>query len=132
MIYAAWGHREGNTGYWWAMESRNKKTLTWTCRGGGDRAAARRAVRCGAENFRLASWARLWAGRIPSYQPRLIMARITTFGRSRTAQQRSGFAAIGSAFGGLVSQWHTGPARRCGTRVYPDYLTGLFSAFESW
>src|SRR5436190_386411 len=62
--------------------------------------------------------------------PRLIMARITAFGQTGPLRQGPGYAAIGSAFGGT---WYVSghadrpPARP--TPVYPDYLTGLFTAF---
>jgi crotonobetainyl-CoA:carnitine CoA-transferase CaiB-like acyl-CoA transferase len=58
------------------------------------------------------------------------MARITAFGQTGPMRQGPGYAAIGSAFGGT---WYINghadrpPARP--TPVYPDYLTGLFTAF---
>src|SRR5437667_10222713 len=58
------------------------------------------------------------------------MARITAFGQTGPLNQGPGYAAIGSAFGGT---WYlNGPADRPPARptpVYPDYLTGLFTAF---
>ena len=58
------------------------------------------------------------------------MARITAFGQTGPLRQGPGFAAIASAFGGT---WYlNGPADRPPSRptpVYPDYLTGLFTAF---
>ena len=62
--------------------------------------------------------------------PSLVMARITAFGQTGPLRQGPGFAAIGSAFGGT---WYlNGPADRPPSRptpVYPDYMTGLFTAF---
>src|SRR5437667_12429623 len=58
------------------------------------------------------------------------MARITAFGQDGPLKDGPGYAAIGSAFGGT---WYVnGPADRPPSRptpVYPDYLTGLFTAF---
>ncbi|HET7341583.1 MAG TPA: CaiB/BaiF CoA-transferase family protein, partial [Methylomirabilota bacterium] len=62
--------------------------------------------------------------------PRLVMARITAFGQTGPRRDGPGYAAIGSAFGGT---WYVnGPADRPPARptpVYPDYMTGLFTAF---
>jgi formyl-CoA transferase len=58
------------------------------------------------------------------------MARITAFGQTGPLRQGPGFAAIASAFGGtwyLNGHADRPPARP--TPVYPDYLTGLFTAF---
>src|SRR5438046_9823678 len=58
------------------------------------------------------------------------MARITAFGQTGPLNQGPGYAAIASAFGGT---WYVNghadrpPARP--TPVYPDYMTGLFTAF---
>jgi crotonobetainyl-CoA:carnitine CoA-transferase CaiB-like acyl-CoA transferase len=58
------------------------------------------------------------------------MARITAFGQTGPLRDGPGYAAIGSAFGGT---WYVnGPADRPPARptpVYPDYMTGLFTAF---
>jgi crotonobetainyl-CoA:carnitine CoA-transferase CaiB-like acyl-CoA transferase len=84
------------------------------------------------ENFRpgvLESWGLGWA-ELRQLRPSLIMARITAFGQTGPLRQGPGFAAIASAFGGT---WYmNGPADRPPSRptpVYPDYLTGLFTAF---
>jgi crotonobetainyl-CoA:carnitine CoA-transferase CaiB-like acyl-CoA transferase len=60
----------------------------------------------------------------------MVMARITAFGQTGPLRQGPGFAAIASAFGGtwyLNGHADRPPARP--TPVYPDYLTGLFTAF---
>src|SRR5215467_6996620 len=63
-------------------------------------------------------------------RPSLVMARVTAFGQTGPLRQGPGFAAIASAFGGT---WYlNGPADRPPSRptpVYPDYLTGIFTAF---
>jgi crotonobetainyl-CoA:carnitine CoA-transferase CaiB-like acyl-CoA transferase len=84
------------------------------------------------ENFRpgvLESWGLGWED-LRGLRPSLIMARVTAFGQTGPLRQGPGFAAIASAFGGT---WYLNgaagrpPARP--TPVYPDYLTGLFTAF---
>jgi formyl-CoA transferase len=129
------GPSEGNTGYWWAMENRNKKTLTLDLHSARGQEIVRQLVaQCDVvlENFRpgvLERWHLGWED-LSRINPRLIMARITTFGQTGPRSNGPGFAAIGSAFGG---NWYVNgspdqpPVRP--TPVYPDYLTGLFSAF---
>src|SRR5206468_1756243 len=84
------------------------------------------------ENFRpgvLERWGLGWDA-LHAINPRLVMARITAFGQTGPLNQGPGYAAIGSAFGGT---WYVNgsadrpPARP--TPVYPDYMTGLFTAF---
>jgi crotonobetainyl-CoA:carnitine CoA-transferase CaiB-like acyl-CoA transferase len=129
------GPSEGDSGYWWAMENRNKKTLTLDLHNARGQELVRQLVRqCDVvlENFRpgvLERWHLGWED-LSRINPRLIMARITTFGQTGPRSNGPGFAAIGSAFGG---NWYLSgtpdqpPVRP--TPVYPDYLTGLFSAF---
>src|SRR6266446_4792377 len=84
------------------------------------------------ENFRpgvLERWGLGWEA-LHAINPRLVMARITAFGQTGPLNQGPGYAAIASAFGGT---WYVNghadrpPARP--TPVYPDYMTGLFTAF---
>jgi formyl-CoA transferase len=62
--------------------------------------------------------------------PGMVMARVTAFGQTGPLKDGPGYAAIGSAFDGT---WYVNghadrpPARP--TPVYPDYMTGLFTAF---
>jgi formyl-CoA transferase len=84
------------------------------------------------ENFRpgvLESWGLGWDV-LRALRPSLVMARITAFGQTGPLRQGPGFAAIASAFGGT---WYlNGPVDHPPSRptpVYPDYLTGLFTAF---
>jgi crotonobetainyl-CoA:carnitine CoA-transferase CaiB-like acyl-CoA transferase len=84
------------------------------------------------ENFRpgvLEGWGLGWDA-LHALNPRMVMARITAFGQTGPLRHGPGYAAIGSAFGGT---WYVNghadrpPARP--TPVYPDYMTGLFTAF---
>src|SRR4029077_12198828 len=84
------------------------------------------------ENFRpgvLERWGLGWES-LHAINPRLVMARITAFGQTGPLNQGPGYAAIGSAVGGardVNGSAPRPPARP--TPVYPDYMTGLFTAF---
>jgi formyl-CoA transferase/succinyl-CoA--D-citramalate CoA-transferase len=129
------GPSEGDCGYWWAVENRNKKVFTLDLHHPKGQELVRKLVPlCDVvlENFRpgvLERWHLGW-DELSRINPRLIMARITAFGQTGPRRHGPGFAAIGSAFGG---NWYLNgspdqpPVRP--TPVYPDYLTGLFTAF---
>jgi formyl-CoA transferase len=129
------GPSEQNVGYWWAVDNRNKKAITVDLHHPKGQEIVRRLVPqvdVVTENFRpgtLERWHLGWED-LSRINPRLVMARITTFGQTGPWHNGPGFAAIGSAFGGT---WYiNGPADRPPSRptpVYPDYMTGLFTAF---
>ena len=129
------GPTEQNVGYWWAVDNRNKKVMTLDVHHPKGQEIVRRLVplvNVVTENFRpgtLERWHVGWED-LSRINPRLVMARITTFGQTGPWRNGPGFAAIGSAFGGT---WYiNGPADRPPSRptpVYPDYMTGLFTAF---
>jgi crotonobetainyl-CoA:carnitine CoA-transferase CaiB-like acyl-CoA transferase len=129
------GPAEDGQSYWFAVDNRNKKLMTLDMHlpKGQDivRELARRSDVV-LENFRpgvLEKWGLGWE-QLHAINPRLIMARITAFGQHGPLKDGPGYAAIGSAFGGT---WYVNgaadrpPARP--TPVYPDYMTGLFTAF---
>jgi crotonobetainyl-CoA:carnitine CoA-transferase CaiB-like acyl-CoA transferase len=129
------GPAEEGVGYWFAVDNRNKKLMTLDLHAPKGQEIVRRLVpHCDVvlENFRpgvLERWGLGWDA-LSAINPRLVMARITAFGQTGPLRQGPGYAAIGSAFGGT---WYVNghadrpPARP--TPVYPDYLTGLFTAF---
>ena len=129
------GPTEDGTNYWWAVDNRNKKVMTLDLRTAKGQELVRRMVPlCDVviENFRpgvLESWGLGWE-ELSKLRPSLVMARVTAFGQTGPLRQGPGFAAIASAFGGT---WYlNGPADRPPSRptpVYPDYLTGIFTAF---
>jgi len=129
------GPIEDGVSYWYAVDNRNKKVVTLDLRTPAGQDIVRRLVPlCDVvlENFRpgvLERWGLGWDA-LHAINPRLVMARITAFGQTGPLRDGPGYAAIGSAFGGT---WYLNghddrpPARP--TPVYPDYLTGLFTAF---
>lgn len=129
------GPAEDGCNYWFAVDNRGKKVMTLDLRTSKGQEIVRRLVPlCDVviENFRpgvLESWGLGWE-ELRALRPSLIMARITAFGQTGPLRQGPGFAAIASAFGGT---WYlNGPADHAPARptpVYPDYLTGLFTAF---
>ena len=129
------GPTEDGVNYWFAQDNRGKKVITLDLHTPKGQEIVRRLVpMCDVviENFRpgvLESWGLGWEA-LSALRPSLIMARITAFGQTGPLRQGPGFAAIASAFGGT---WYlNGPADHPPSRptpVYPDYLTGLFTAF---
>jgi crotonobetainyl-CoA:carnitine CoA-transferase CaiB-like acyl-CoA transferase len=129
------GPAEDGHSYWFAVDNRNKKLMTLDLHLPKGQEIVRRLVaQCDVvlENFRpgvLEKWGLGWET-LHAVNPRLVMARITAFGQTGPLNQGPGYAAIGSAFGGT---WYVnGPADRPPARptpVYPDYMTGLFTAF---
>jgi crotonobetainyl-CoA:carnitine CoA-transferase CaiB-like acyl-CoA transferase len=129
------GPSEDGTSYWFAVDNRNKKLMTLDLHQAAGQDIVRRLVaRCDVvlENFRpgvLERWGLGWED-LHAINPRMVMARVTAFGQTGPLRQGPGYAAIGSAFGGT---WYVnGPADRPPARptpVYPDYMTGLFTAF---
>jgi crotonobetainyl-CoA:carnitine CoA-transferase CaiB-like acyl-CoA transferase len=129
------GPTEGDVQYWWSVDNRNKRVMTLDLHKPAAQDIVRRIVPqvdVVLENFRpgvLEGWGLGWDA-LSKINPRLVMARITAFGQTGPRRMGPGFAAIGSAFGGT---WYiNGPADRPPSRptpVYPDYLTGVFTAF---
>ena len=129
------GPTENGVNYWYALDNRGKKVMTLDLRTPAGQDIVRRLVpSCDVviENFRpgvLEAWGLGWE-ELRRLRPSLVMARITAFGQTGPLRQGPGFAAIASAFGGT---WYlNGPADHPPSRptpVYPDYLTGLFTAF---
>ena len=129
------GPAEGDVSYWWAIDNRNKRVMTLDLRTKKGQEIVRRLVpSCDVvlENFRpgvLEKWGLGWE-ELHRINPRMIMARITAFGQTGPLKDGPGFAAIASAFGGTwyLNGSHDRPPARP-TPVYPDYMTGLFTAF---
>ena len=129
------GPAEQGHSYWFAVDNRNKKLMTLDLHvPKGQEIVKKLVAQCDVvlENFRpgvLEKWGLGWET-LHAINPRMVMARITAFGQTGPLNQGPGYAAIGSAFGGT---WYVNghadrpPARP--TPVYPDYMTGLFTAF---
>ena len=116
---------------WWAVEGRGRKSVTINLRrpAGQDlfrRLAAVSDVVC--ENFRPGALER-WSIDPSRLDPRVVTARISTFGQTGPKSLRPGLDRVGAAYGGLLhlTGEPDGPPVRPGVTV-TDYLTGVFSA----
>ena len=116
---------------WWAVEGRGRKSVTLNLRrpAGQDlfrRLAAVSDVVC--ENFRPGALER-WGIDPSRLDPRVVTARISTFGQTGPKSLRPGLDRIGAAYGGLLhlTGEPDGPPVRPGVTV-TDYLTGVFAA----
>ena len=116
---------------WWSVEGRGRKSVTVNLRrpAGQDlfrRLAAVSDVVC--ENFRPGTLER-WNIDPSRLDPRIVTARISTFGQTGPKSLRPGLDRNGAAYGGLMHL--TGepdrPPVRPGVTV-TDYLTGVFAA----
>jgi crotonobetainyl-CoA:carnitine CoA-transferase CaiB-like acyl-CoA transferase len=129
------GPAEQGHSYWFAVDNRNKKLMTLDLHvPKGQEIVKKLVAQCDVvlENFRpgvLEKWGLGWDA-LHAINPRMVMARITAFGQTGPLNQGPGYAAIGSAFGGtwFVNGHADRPPARP-TPVYPDYMTGLFTAF---
>lgn len=128
------GPVEGDTSYWWAAESRNKRGITLDLRRPAGKELLFRLIAVAdvlVENFvpgTLESWD-LPPERLLAVNPRLVITRVSGFGQTGPYRQRPGYDRIGVAFGGLLhltGQPGQEPVRP-GLSVV-DYLTGTFSA----
>jgi len=121
----------GRYSLWWAVEGRNRKSITLDLR----RPAGQRLLRdltahadvlC--ENFRPGTLER-WDLAPAALDPRLVTVRISAFGQDGPHAHRPGIDRIGIAYGGLLHL--TGdpdrPPVRPGVTI-SDYLTGTFAA----
>jgi crotonobetainyl-CoA:carnitine CoA-transferase CaiB-like acyl-CoA transferase len=127
------GPVKGDSSYWWAAESRNKRGITLDLRKPAGKELLLRLVAVSdvlVENFvpgTLESWD-LAPDRLQQVNPRLVIVRVSGFGQTGPYRHRPGYDRVGAAFGGL---WHlTGfpgeePARP-GLAIV-DYMTGAFS-----
>ncbi len=127
------GPVQGNTSYWWATESRNKRGITLDLRQPAGKALLLRLCAVSdvlVENFvpgTLESW-ELGPEVLQGANPRLVIVRVSGFGQTGPYRGRPGYDRIGAAFGGL---WHlTGHPEaepvRPGLSVV-DYMTGMLS-----
>jgi formyl-CoA transferase len=101
-----WRKLHAGTSLWWAVQSRNKKSVTANLKSPVGQDIVRQLVR-GAdilvENFRpgaLEKWG-LDYERLAADNPGLIMVRLSGYGQSGPYRDQPGFGAIGEAMGGI-------------------------------
>jgi formyl-CoA transferase len=101
-----WRLLHEGTSVWWAVQSRNKKSVTLDLRSTeGQEVAHRLIVQSDVlvENFRpgtLEAWGLGW-DELQQINPGLIMLRISGYGQSGQYRDRPGFGVVAEAMGGL-------------------------------
>jgi crotonobetainyl-CoA:carnitine CoA-transferase CaiB-like acyl-CoA transferase len=119
---------------WWAVEGRNKKSITLDLRAARGQELFRALVGTAdvvVENFQpgtLETWG-LGYEALARINPDLILTRASVYGQSGPYRDRPGLDRNGIGFGGLL--YITGYADRPPVRpgiIISDYLTGVFNA----
>ena len=121
---------------WWAVEGRNKKSITCDLRKPQGRDLLKKLVvhaDAMVENFKpgtLEKWG-LGPEILEELNPALILSRVSVYGQTGPYAQRPGLDRNGIAMGGLlhITGYKDRPPVRPGI-IVSDYLTGLFNAFS--
>ncbi len=128
-----WRRLHKNTSLWWAVQSRNKKSVTLNLKDREALDALRKLLERAdilVENFRPGVLERLGLGpeELKALNPRLVIVRLSGFGQSGPYAQRPGFGAIGESMGGLryVTGFSDRPPVRTGISI-GDSLAALFA-----
>ena len=115
-----WRVLKDGTSLWWAVQARNKKSLTLNMKDARGRAVARQlALEADiiVENYRpgvLEKW-QLGYDDLKALNPATIMVRLSGFGQTGPMKDLPGFGAIGESMGGL--RYVSGHADRPPVRV---------------
>jgi crotonobetainyl-CoA:carnitine CoA-transferase CaiB-like acyl-CoA transferase len=119
---------------WWAVEGRNKKSITLDLRRPAGQEVFRALVRKAdvvVENFQpgtLETWGLGYAA-LAEVNPDLILTRASVYGQSGPYRDRPGLDRNGIGFGGLLylTGYPDRPPVRPGV-IISDYLTAIFNA----
>jgi formyl-CoA transferase len=101
-----WRRMHRGTSLWWAVQSRNKQSVTLDLQQKEAQEIVRRLVRDTdilIENFRpgvMEKWGLGW-DELSAINPGLIMVRVSGYGQTGPYRNRPGFGLIGEAMGGL-------------------------------
>jgi crotonobetainyl-CoA:carnitine CoA-transferase CaiB-like acyl-CoA transferase len=120
---------------WWAVEGRNKKSITLDLRKPRGQELLKRLVAESdvvVENFQpgtLEEWG-LGYETLRAINPQLILTRASVYGQTGPYRDRPGLDRNGIGFGGLlyITGYREYPPVRPGI-IISDYLTGVFNAF---
>ena len=120
---------------WWAVEGRNKKSITLDLRKPRGQELIKRLIAVSdvaVENFQpgtLEEWG-LGYETLRAINPGLILTRASVYGQSGPYRDRPGLDRNGIGFGGLlyITGYRERPPVRPGI-IISDYLTGVFNAF---
>jgi len=125
----------GDYSLFWAVEGRNKKSVTCDLRKPAGQALVKRLVALAdvvVENFQpgtLESWG-LGYDALAAVNPAIILTRVSVYGQTGPYRNRPGLDRNGIALGGLlyITGYPDRPPVRPGV-IVSDYLTGVFNAF---
>lgn len=129
-----WRKLHRGTSLWWAVQARNKKSVTANLRVEAGQEVVRRLVREAdivVENFRpgaLEKWG-LGYERLSQDNPGLIMVRLSGYGQTGPYRDQPGFGAIGEAMGGIrfVTGHPDRPPARAGISL-GDSVAAMYGA----
>jgi crotonobetainyl-CoA:carnitine CoA-transferase CaiB-like acyl-CoA transferase len=125
----------GDYSLFWAVEGRNRRSITLDLRKPAGQALLKRLVPLSdaiVENFQpgtLEGWG-LGYDELASINPAIVLTRVSVYGQTGPYRNRPGLDRNGIALGGLM--YITGYADRPPVRpgvIVSDYLTGVFNAF---
>ena len=121
---------------WWAVEGRNKKSITLDLRKPRGRDLLKRLVvhaDAMVENFRPGTLERWGLGPdvLEELNPRLVLSRVSVYGQTGPYRDRPGLDRNGIAMGGLLylTGYPDRPPVRPGV-IISDYLTAVFNALS--
>ncbi|WP_342655117.1 CaiB/BaiF CoA-transferase family protein [Pseudomonas sp. F3-2] len=101
-----WRLLHEGTSVWWAVSSRNKRSVTLDLREPEAQEVVRKLIADAdvlVENFRpgtLEGWGLGWKD-LHALNPRLVMLRVSGYGQTGPYRDRPGFGVVGEAMGGL-------------------------------
>jgi crotonobetainyl-CoA:carnitine CoA-transferase CaiB-like acyl-CoA transferase len=128
------GPFDGDYSLWWAVEGRNKKSITLDLRRPRGRELFRSLVALAdvvVENFQPGTLERWGLGyeSLAEANPDLILTRASVYGQTGPYRDRPGLDRNGIGFGGLlyITGYPDQPPVRPGV-IISDYLTGVFNA----
>ena len=128
-----WGNLTDEGSLWFAVQARNKRSITIDLRQPEGQELVRRLARESdilVENFRpgaLERWNLGWEV-LHELNPRLVMVRISGFGQTGPYSQRPGFGNIAEAMGGLryITGFPDRPPLRVGMSL-ADHVAALYA-----
>jgi succinyl-CoA---D-citramalate CoA-transferase len=127
-----WGRIPDQLALWFAVQARNKRSVTLDLRQPEGQEAVRRLARVSdvvVENFRpgrLEGWG-LGYEQLKAENPRLVMVRISGFGQTGPYRHRPGFGNIAECMGGLryITGYPDQPPVRLGMSI-ADHIAALY------
>ncbi|MFM8870602.1 MAG: CaiB/BaiF CoA transferase family protein [Actinomycetota bacterium] len=132
-----WRDPRDESGIWWKLVNRNKRTVALDLKADTDREVFLRLVKDAdvlVENFRPGTLERLGLGPdiLHGINPRLVITRVTGFGQTGPYSARPGFASVAESMSGLaaISGEPDGPPTLPAIAL-TDEVTGIVAAFAT-